>query len=370
MNWRVTDKLLFRYFEKQATESECRSISEWLKENSKNKQLFTTLKKLYLETEIAETSENIGQDAFEKFSKRVHVSESVERMEGVKKFALYRRKILRYAAVAIIVLSLAAGAFLVGANSLIAKEKSYCIVEAPYGGKSNIILPDGSKVWLNAGSKLSYSRNFSSRNRSVKLEGEAFFDIEKSRVPFIVETSHFDIHVLGTAFNVKSYPDEDQIETTLVEGAIRIEREELAQPLHLKPKEKLTFHKNSKNTTISKIALQNTEEEETAVEVVEPKDEISISRIEILEGVSTEEEISWIDGNLIFNKEPLGELAKKLERKYNIQFVFANEDVKTYSYSGTLRDFPLEQVLKAVELTSPVRYTIEGNKVTLSILSM
>ncbi|MGD2035718.1 MAG: FecR family protein, partial [Bacteroidales bacterium] len=210
-----------------------------------------------------------------------------------------------------------------------------------------------------------YNRDFDINSREVFIDGEAFFEVEKRKHPLVVHTSHFDIHVLGTSFNVKSYPEEDNIETTLVEGNIRIESDHYGQPLFLKPNQKLTYLKAT--NTIKSVDLKtdtlasSNEPENGTVDTSRKTDEI-----EIYEDVNVEEATSWKDGKLIINKEPLLFLARKLERKYNIEFEFENEDLKEYSYSGTLRDFPLEQVLKALELTSPINYTIDEKTVTLS----
>jgi ferric-dicitrate binding protein FerR (iron transport regulator) len=181
----------------------------------------------------------------------------------------------------------------------------------------------------------------------------------------VVHTSHFDIRVLGTEFNVKSYPEEDNIETTLVEGNIRIESDKYSKPLMLKPRQKLTYLKASHSVTKTDVVKKDEpvqkEENSTASEEIREKDEIAI-----YENVNIEENTSWKDGKLVINNEPLQMLARKLERKYDIVFKFESEALKEYSYSGTLRDFPLEQVLKALELTSPIQYTIDEKTVTLS----
>jgi ferric-dicitrate binding protein FerR (iron transport regulator) len=363
----ITEALLNKYFGGKSTENECSAISEWLSQNEHNRQLFAVLKKIQIEQEQNKSKySGFADKAYARFSGRINKSDQQLKLQGQVKNREYRKQVLRYAAAVLIILVSAGGAFFMGYSMHHDKDHSEYIIEVPYGGRSNITLPDGSHVWLNAGSKLIYSRQFSAVRREVKLEGEAFFDVEKSDQPFIVQTSHLSIHVLGTSFNVKSYPDDENIETTLVEGKIRIEREALANPLFLKPREKMTFHKRMEASEIVRVIEPDRSEEKTSP-ATSPKAVTRTSGIEILEGVNTEEYTSWKEGDLIFNKEPLLNLARMLERKYDIKFVFQSEDLKNYSYSGTLRDFPLEQVLKALELTSPVKYKIEGKIVTLSM---
>jgi ferric-dicitrate binding protein FerR (iron transport regulator) len=361
---KMMEELIFKYFQGSASVGDISTLSSWLDQSRSNKQVFATLKKVNIEIEANASHDlSVIDKSYNKFLKHINAHENLKDLE--KKIAIKNRRknILRYAAMIAIVMSIATGAFFIGHGFYFSTEESYNEIEVPYGGRSNIILPDGSEVWLNAGSKLKYSHQFGNKKREVFLVGEAFFDVEKSKHSFIVHTSDLDIHVLGTSFNVKSYPDEDRIETTLIEGIIRIEREISDQPVYLKPKEKLTFRKSS-----NQVSVQSAEEEKVIDDSKEKNvvpDKIT-PRIQIFENVNTEESISWKEGDLIFNKEPLENLAKKLARKYDIRIEFTDEKLKKYSYSGTLRDFPLEQVLKALELTSPVKYTIEGKIVKLS----
>jgi transmembrane sensor len=360
----MMEDLIFKYFGGSASTGDISTLSDWLDQSRSNKQVFSTLKKMNIEIE-ANASHDISviNRSFNKFLKHINAHENLKSLE--KKLAIKNRRknILRYAAMIAVVLSIATGTFFLGHGFYFPSDESYYEIEVPYGGRSTIQLPDGSEVWLNAGSKLKYSRQFGNKNREVFLEGEAFFNVEKSKHSFIVHTSDLDIHVLGTSFNVKSYPDEDRIETTLIEGIIRIERELSDKPVFLKPKEKLTFRKSCNLVSIKSAEDENDIEDSKKIQVVPDK---ITPRIQIFENINTEESISWKEGDLIFNKEPLDNLAKKLARKYDIRFEFTDEELKNYSYSGTLRDFPLEQVLKALELTSPVKYTIEGKIVKLS----
>ncbi len=358
------EELIYKYFEGKASTKEINQISEWLDQSRGNKQVFATLKKVNIEIE-SNAKHNLSHvdRSYNKFLEHINAHENLKSIE--KKMAMKNRRktILRYAAMIAIMLTIATSAFFIGHGFQFSSEESFYEIEVPYGARSNIMLPDGSKVWLNAGSKLKYSRLFGNKNREVFLEGEAFFDVEKSKHQFVVHTSDLDIHVLGTSFNVKSYPDEDRIETTLIEGIIRIERESTDKPVFLKPKEKLTFQKSRNQVSVHTInedkIVENKEEVKAEPDKITP-------RIQIFENVNAEESISWKNGDLIFNKEPLENLTIKLARKFDISFEFTDEKLKTYSYSGTLRDFPLEQVLKALELTSPVKYSIEGKIVKLS----
>jgi transmembrane sensor len=355
------DNTLVRYFDGNASEKEVESVLQWLDESDANQKLFVKSKKIYLEIKAnAASSKDALNRAYDNFIQRVNEDESERQTEKKINVSRLRTHVWRYASILIIALGFSAIAYYFGTKSSIVDHKTFCEIEVPYGGKSMLILPDGSKIWLNAGSKLKYNRDFDVQSREVYLEGEAYFYVEKRKHPLVVHTSHLDIHVLGTTFNVKSYPDEDNIEATLVEGNIRIDSKVTDKPLYLKPKEKLTFHKSDRQISISNQDNGNTNsllEESIATQ--------KVSVTQLLEDVNTDESTSWKDGKLIINNESLEDLTRKLERKYDVHFVFDSEQLKQYSYSGTLRDFPLEQVLKALELTSPIRYNIKEKSVIL-----
>jgi transmembrane sensor len=220
------------------------------------------------------------------------------------------------------------------------------VIEAPPGSKTRIVLPDSSTVWLNAKSRLSFDERFGADNRNLTLEGEAFFDVVKSVMPFRVRTPLYDVAVLGTAFNVKAYADDDRVITTLVHGSVRIERKNDAgatEVIMLKPNEKVTAYR----TTPGGPAFSGT------------------YRYTVDRQIDAEMETAWKDGWLSVQGESLLELARKLERLYDIKISFEEKALENYRYTGRLRQLSLEQVLNALSLTSPVAFTIDEKKVTL-----
>ncbi|UCH14380.1 MAG: FecR family protein [Bacteroidales bacterium] len=363
----ISERIIIKYFEGKATQQESRLLSDWLDQNKNNRQIFAALKKAYIETEANAMHDSSAiNDAYKKFLEHINNYEMLKAADRKKKITSLRNYMLRYAAIFIVIVSVGIGSYFLGFNLSPGADNNFCEVNVPYGSRSKVVLSDGSKIWLNAGSKIKYNKHFDKTSRKVFLEGEAYFDVKKTKHPFIVHTSHIDIHVLGTTFNVKSYPDEDNIVTTLVKGNIRIESKKSDNPVYLKPNEKLTFHKHDAKTQVSYYKKESESEpnrQKTSANVTVPN--TTDQGIHIKRNVNIDEYTSWKDGTLIFNKEPLESLARKLERKYDITFSFENEELKNYSYSGTLRDFPLEQVLKALELTSPVIYAINEKTVKL-----
>ncbi|MEN6452832.1 MAG: FecR family protein [Prolixibacteraceae bacterium] len=223
-------------------------------------------------------------------------------------------------------------------------ESSWFEVVAPLGAKSQVILPDSSSIWLNAGSKLKYSSQFNKTERTLKLEGEAYFKVAKNKtLPFIVNAWGFLVEAVGTEFNIKAYQEEPVIETVLVEGKVELAHlnEDIADDTFLNPRYKATFYKSGFSS------LNNRE------------------RLVITPDVDFWPLISWKDGRYIFNKELLKDLAVKLGRRYNYSFQFESDDVKNYRFSGTLKDETLEQVLDVIRFSSPISYEIHGNEVTI-----
>ena len=251
---------------------------------------------------------------------------------------------LRYAAIIVVCMAVS---FFVGSrmrNGFFAgNDQQLTTIEAPAGSKTYITLPDSSKVWLNAKSKISFDKDFGIDNRYLKLEGEAFFDVVKKKVPFRVETPLYTVAVLGTAFNVKAYNDDDHASTTLVRGLVNIEFNEEngeGRVMQLKPNEKILVSRMKKGG-----------------------DSFYVYGIE--KDIDAENETSWKDGWLSVKGESLHELARKIERLYDVRINFENEELKTFRYTGRLRQLSLEQVFKALALTSPVEFTIDEKTVTL-----
>jgi ferric-dicitrate binding protein FerR (iron transport regulator) len=229
-------------------------------------------------------------------------------------------------------------------------------IEVPYGSKSLFTLPDGSKVWVNAGSKISYSDDFGLSSRSVTLTGEAYFDIAKMEdVPFFVNTDIMKIKVFGTAFNVKAYKDDNTVETTLDRGAITIIRNNAPdKEISVKPNQKITIMREPQQQPPAAPTV-------SATASPAPAENMEIKNVK-----STDVITAWKDNRIVFYEEPLEALAKQLERRYNVQIRFSNEKIKQIRYTAAIKEMPLDQVLDAIALSSQISYRIKGTEVTLT----
>lgn len=280
-----------------------------------------------------------------------------------------RRNLIRISQIsASILIALIVAAILLIRNNVIdvslAQVKELRVI-VPSGEKSQLILPDGTQVWLNSESKLVYPCDFTSRERKVTLEGEAYFDVAKvNHSQFIVFTQDFKIRVLGTKFNIKSYPKDRAFETTVVEGMVRVESGKPIlnfSPVVLKPTERLVYKKDT-GSDPNKTAMDT--ESASGVEKVQV---ISNKEI-IISHVNTNHITCWKDHLLVFDNETFEEIARKMSRWYKVEITLLDEELKTQRYTGKfVHNESLTQVLEAIRLTTPINYQINQNRVEIAL---
>ena len=211
-------------------------------------------------------------------------------------------------------------------------EVVYNKLEVPRGGECMIKLDDGTKVWVNAETKLKYPVTFVGDRREVVLEGEAFFDVAKNEKPFIVKTSFGDVRVLGTAFGLSAYASEPESYTTLVRGKVSVEREGI-KPVVILPGEQVVTSKDGKM---------------------------------IKQQVDVEEFVGWKDGIYVFKEKSLGEIMKTLERWYNISVDFQEKSLVDLPFTGNLKRYDdINVFFDALTRTGDMKYRVEGNQVIL-----
>lgn len=231
------------------------------------------------------------------------------------------------------------------------------------GSKSQIQLPDGSTVWLNASSTLTYDKNFGKTIREVNLIGEAFFNVTKdSSHPFIIHTNVIDVKVLGTSFNVKSYPNEANTETSLIRGKVEVTvKNRFNEKIYLEPNEKLVVANGVAENHIPGHKPAEKETESLA------KPLYSVQHLNYYPVDSAIIETSWVDNRLLFqSEETFSEVALKMERRYGVQISFASEKVAMYHPFGSFRNESISQALDALRLGLKFNYKMEGNKITIT----
>ncbi|SMC38036.1 FecR family protein [Pedobacter africanus] len=206
-------------------------------------------------------------------------------------------------------------------------------IETPKGGKYQINLPDGTRVWLNAASSLRYPAKFVGDKRMVTLTGEGYFEVAKNReMPFIVKTAGQEVHVLGTHFNINSYADEGSVKTTLAEGSVRVIPAAEAEKITLKPGEQSEL--DNKGIKVKKADLE-------AV-------------------------LAWKQGDFIFDGEDLKSIMRKVARWYDVEVIYKGV-FDHLKFGGSIsRSKNISSVLGIMEETGSVHFHIEGKRITVT----
>lgn len=206
---------------------------------------------------------------------------------------------------------------------------SYNTLSTPRGGQYNITLSDGTKVWLNSASSLRFPTAFPGSQRRVELTGEGYFEVAKNpSQPFTVKVNDMEVQVLGTHFNVMAYEDEETIKTTLLEGAVRIQKKNANA--FLKPGQQ------------AQVKQQGP--------------------IRIIEDADVEEAVAWKNGLFSFEGATIESVMRQMKRWYNIEVVY--KDKITDHFNGTIsRSVGIDKVFQMLELTGAVHFTVKGNQV-------
>ncbi|MCK5137124.1 MAG: FecR family protein [Bacteroidales bacterium] len=360
--YRINDLLLIRFFNGSASEQEADSVINYLNESKENQLNYFHIKRIWLESAIESKDSEIVNNSWKRLRMRIDGLENETHGTENKNIKLTIRRLALAASIAI--LCVFSTYFIIQYYRIGQFVSNESEIVVPYGSRSNVTLPDGSSVWLNSGTKLIYNSSFN-RRREVSLSGEAFFDVKKlNKRQFIVNTSDLRIKVHGTAFNIKSYPEEQIIETTLVKGLIEIESikdQGAGGNILLAPQQRLIYTIPAATTSDQ---IQN---EPLADDKLDDMQKIIPKNMQLIHNVDTEEYSSWKDGKLIIKSEYLKDLAVELERYYNVDISFLNDSIKNFKYSGTLNEVTIEEVMGAIASTSPIHYEISNNKVILTL---
>lgn len=316
--------LSFQYFEGKITKENEKTLLDFIASSPQNKMLFRDWENEWFATFNNEETDK----AWQKLVMQIE-PEKMQETSVTKRRWLRGYKWMRIAAVftGLILLSVT---YLVYRNSV--PEEYAFTVEAPLGERSRMVLPDGTLIWLNSGSHVEYSAGFRKNNRTIRLIGEAYFEVKKNEeIPFIVQTKHCSVKVLGTRFNVSAYPDDDFTETTLIEGGVEL-ISDLNEPLRMVPGERVVY--NHKTNQMYK------------------------------ENVTAENFSSWTCSRLDFEEITLKDLMKKLSRRYNVKITIASEELAEKKFSGSLiNGETLTEVLSAINLIVPIEVTRQNDAV-------
>lgn len=303
-------------------------LLDWLKENPENQKLLFGEKDLWDASQIGSSKLNEIET-----QQWINLQEKISKQRSK---TIHFRKLLRIAAVVIISLGLGwSGHYFYSSDFFSSNQVEQKTVAALKGQVKEIFLADGTHVWLNSDSELSFPSDFTAKNREIELQGEAFFEVTShEEYPFIVKTKNHTVKVTGTKFNICEYPESKIIETTLVEGKVKIISGNIIKDLF--PGQQSSF-----NTETAQIW-------------------ISEADFEIY--------TAWKDGRYEFHNESLGKIFQIIERWWDVKIEYPSEKLKLEHISGVLRRYkPIEQHFEVIKQLVPIEYKIEGDVVKVKI---
>ncbi len=330
----MNKEILLKYLNNNCSAHEFEELANWVKLNIQNKEgkSWSFDQWLMFEPGLKMKDEKKFSVLLDKIHHEINLKQREKEKSKVNTLTIVTKWLSRAAAVLFIPL-LGVVFYLLTNNNIQSDQLADLALDsveiiAPIGSRSVVQLSDGSKVYLNYGSRIKYPRIFTGDTREIKLEGEGYFEVvHNPDKPFIVKTGKLNVKALGTEFNVRAYPDIDIISTTLVNGKVVIEKnlagEKTEQIGTMVPGQHVAYNLNSGEITSKKG--------------------------------STEKYIAWKDGKMIFDNTPIAEVTRELSRKYNVD-IEVEHDLKYLTYTVTFVDDPLFLILDLMKETTPVIY--------------
>jgi transmembrane sensor len=334
----------FREFVEGTNLESTRIWNEWITVHPERKEALDTAVNV-LKTLMNTRKSEIIVDKNESLSKLMKYIDE-EKPKSARTISLLNSIWFKIAAVSLLVIGLSSLWNVFRSHEIKVRELAYNEIIVPLGEKAQIILSDGSHVWINSASKLRYPVMFGETSRDVTLEGEAFFDVVKKHgQTFVVNTRDVKVNVLGTAFNVKCYPGDEKTQTIVVRGEVKVEDIYGDQKaVIIKPNEMAT--------------LQNRIVPDQATSHLNP---ITVRKVD------PESLVSWKDQLLVFNGESFEDLAIKMERWFNVRIKIDDMELNTERYSGKfVHNETVYQVLEAIKITTPIVYKVEKDTIIIS----
>jgi transmembrane sensor len=327
--------LLGKYLTNRCNEDELNEVLDWFRNSSGTPEGENLL---FSAWEGAPLREPEKYPDFEALLDRIHHEVNTRQAKTGKRTHLFLR-ILRNAAAILLLPALGYGLFISGkyySAGSVALRGSYNEVFSSVDAIINVTLPDGSRVWLNHNSSLKYPALFSGNIRKVQLNGEGYFEVSgNKKMPFIVKAGDIEVVALGTKFNVMAYPEEDRIETSLIEGNVEIRKADSPDddPLYrMKPSEVMTYYEESR--------------------LLEAK------------SIIDDRYFSWKSGKLVFSAESMDEVVRKLSRWFNVDIMIKDANLTEMTLTATFVNETLPQVMDLLAKLLPIRYSISQREAT------
>ena len=322
---KLNEDIIIRYLENRCSEEDFVLINEWMKESDENAGELFRMEEIYQLGKFPFEEENLVVRAERRLGRRLE-------QENQKKQEVFKlRSVLRYAAAIVGVMVLAAGLAYWFRN----KAEELVVASAAHGQVREMLLPDGTKVWLNSLTKLRYPEVLKEDCREVYLTGEAYFEVRKDSLrPFIVRVNGAEVTVLGTSFNVNTYGDDGQIYTTLVNGSVRILSEKNGQEEVLTPGMQGVMNIQTGQLTVREVDVESY--------------------------------VAWREGRFVFRTMTLDLIMHQLQRWYDFEVFYQNPELKEYEFRGVIkRDMDLDKVLSVIKATTNVDFEVKGKVITI-----
>ena len=325
-NFEIDEEVLVAFLKGELDAAQAAAVEAWYDRSAANRRMLGQVYYiLYVSDRINDAAGIDVERSLRQFKRRMHAGRRIS----------LRRSAVRIAAAAVITAVLLAGGL---TTVLLSKRLAQPVtVVTQLGERSQVVLPDGTKVWLNSSSSVEYVAPFFSRQRRVKMEGEAYFEVEHDRrAPFVVSTNGLDIEVLGTRFNIRNDDNEHRVTTVLLEGAVKAYasgREQASVRLH--PAQQLVFDTRT-------------------------------HAMRLTDCPSAERSINWIDGRFCFEHDTFGEIVAELKRYYNVDIRFMDNRLRDMRFSGNFRvEDGIYHIMSVLQLTYKFNYRIAGNDIEL-----
>ncbi len=365
------DRLIVNFLSGEASSEEQAQLQSWIESDDEHCEYFCRMRDAW------QSSAQAGrlplqriEKALDKVTERISMTSISEKRRQLQKAQkpIWPRRQLKYAAAAALLMILSGSVTMYFANRRFDRQSCEIIYQANYGSRAYVVLPDSSSVWLNSGSKLVFRSDYNFRERDVKLTGEAYFDVQTNPdKPFIVKAGNLQIKATGTAFNVKAYPEDNQITTTLVKGLVTIEGvddQQRAFVIKMKPDQSISYRTSSLKKEPESVETRTDNAAVNNLNDIHRQEPIPLPTI--LHG-KTEKHISWKEDRWIIDNENFGNLAIELERRYDVSIRFTSEELKEYNFTGIIENETLEQIFNIFTYSIPLKYSIDKGVVTLTV---
>ncbi|HEY4290459.1 MAG TPA: FecR family protein [Puia sp.] len=350
--------LVIKYITGDADASEQEYVRQWIGESQDNMDYYISLKETWQDALHHPDHRVFNADkAFERLRGRLQVSEETEPIP-VRRRIFFLPVRTAVAVVLLLIAGVGVGLYLRRPGPDVLQTAFDLFV--PNGKMKKLILPDSTEVWLNAGTRFSYPSGFGQTNREVTLDGEGYFAVHHNeKIPFIVKAGGYKIRDIGTAFTIIAYPGNKSFETAVLEGKVEVTSDPKIKGVLLARNEVLKVSQPA--APLQKQAGRKTADDEKITPTI-------AAQLEIVTEPHIERYASWKDNILVFEEESFEEVARRLERTYNVRIRINNDRLAQLKYTGRFTKVQtITEAMKIIRETTPIVYTMENDTVSISL---